>query len=195
MDFTIFTSENFKTNKWSGGTTTELFIYPPTADYQNQDFNFRLSTAKVEAEKSEFTSLPGVSRKIIILDGEITINHEGHNLKKLGKFDIDSFEGSWKTFSEGICTDFNLMTIGETRGDLSVGIIDKNQSLDFQIGDLNIWLFIYIFSGKVNVVINNNNHTLNQHNLLIINKLTIEKLKFRAVEKSELIFSKVKLVE
>ena len=83
MEFTIHTPKDFKNTNWSGGTTTQLYIYPPTADYAKRNFKFRLSTAKVEAEKSDFTSLPGISRQLMILDGDLTITHQKHYSKTI----------------------------------------------------------------------------------------------------------------
>lgn len=54
------------TNNWSGGTTTQLAIYPKDAEYKKRNFLFRISTATVETKESEFTKLPGVSRKLIL---------------------------------------------------------------------------------------------------------------------------------
>ncbi|MDF1551007.1 MAG: HutD family protein, partial [Bacteroidales bacterium] len=104
MEFTIYKPEDFKTSTWSGGTTTQLFIYPSSADYLKRNFDFRISTAKVTVAKSDFTSLPEISRKIMILEGEITIQHQNRYSKQLKKFDIDEFEGDWKTSAIGTCT-------------------------------------------------------------------------------------------
>ena len=46
-----------KTTKWSGGETSELFIYPPQASLTAQDFLFRISTASVACGASDFTGL------------------------------------------------------------------------------------------------------------------------------------------
>ncbi|HEY9115114.1 MAG TPA: HutD family protein, partial [Bacteroidales bacterium] len=148
MDYTLIKYEKFKTTRWAGGTTTELFIFPTDSEYQKRNFSFRLSTAKVEVEKSEFTSLPGISRKIMVLEGGILINHENHHSKQLAKFDVDEFEGDWKTTSTGKCTDFNLMTQGEIGGKITALIIEKNQFANYQVKDDCDWLFMYIFSGK-----------------------------------------------
>jgi len=64
----LITKEQQKTSKWSGGTTTQLAIYPEDADYGKRNFTWRLSTATVEAAESVFTSLPGIDR-IIKLKG------------------------------------------------------------------------------------------------------------------------------
>ena len=195
MKFTIISSEELKANKWSGGTTTELFIDPPTADYQQRNFNFRLSTAKVEIENSVFTSLPDVSRKIMILDGQITINHKNHYAKILRKFDTDSFEGDWETSAKGICTDFNLMTTGLTKGELNAFVIKKNKSYNLQPQDTGIWLIIYVYSGNVSVVLKNKIHQLNTHNVLIINNLTTKSIQFNAIETSEIISCEIESVK
>ena len=49
-------AEDFVTSKWSGGSTTELYIYPPQAVYREGNFKCRISSATVEVEKSDFTS-------------------------------------------------------------------------------------------------------------------------------------------
>ena len=50
--------DDFKTTRWSGGTTTEFFIYPTGADYQKRKFAARISSAVIEDEYSKFTELP-----------------------------------------------------------------------------------------------------------------------------------------
>lgn len=183
--------KKFESNNWSGGVTTQLFIYPPTADYQQLNFSFRISTATVTTEKSDFTILPGVSRKLMILDGETTLYHENHHTKQLKKFDIDEFEGDWKTSSIGKCTDFNLMTTGKTNGELEAIVIEKNQKLIYPIENKLDWVFIYLFSGKLTLLLNNKKIEINQGNLLVLNEIVIDSLELKGIENSELIFSKI----
>jgi environmental stress-induced protein Ves len=101
---------------WSGGTTTQLFIYPRNETYSNLQFDFRISTATVEVETSTFTQLPGVRRTLMVLDGTMGLNHQHHHTKQLQKFDIDEFMGAWQTNSIGKCTDLNLMCRGNANG-------------------------------------------------------------------------------
>lgn len=68
-------AEDFVTSKWSGGSTTELYIYPPQAVYREGNFKCRISSATVEVEKSDFTSLPGVKRYLSIFFGELKMLH------------------------------------------------------------------------------------------------------------------------
>ena len=194
MDYTIITSENFKPASWSGGTTTQLFIFPPTASYQERNFQFRLSTATVEVEKSDFTALPGFSRKLMILAGEITISHEGHYTKQLNRFDVDSFEGHWKTSSVGKCTDFNLMTTGSATGEISACVVEKGTSVSVSIKENCDWFFIYLSSGKISIEIDNKITTLSKGDLLVFNKPTIRNLEIKGIENSELVISEVTTV-
>ena len=108
MKTTILTPQQFTTSEWSGGSTTQLYIFPATATYAARDFELRISTAKVEVAASTFTALPGVQRKLMILEGAITITHEGQYSKHLKPFEVDEFSGDWKTTAVGTCTDFNV---------------------------------------------------------------------------------------
>jgi environmental stress-induced protein Ves len=191
MNFEIRKAEEFKTINWTGGTSTQLYIYPPTSDYQRRDFDFRLSTATVEVEESDFTSLPGVSRKLMILDGEIDITHENHHSKKLSKFHTDTFEGDWKTSSIGKCIDFNLMTRGNTRGEISALFIEKNQATNISIDKKLDYLILYAFSGEITLLANEETHYLQQGNLLVITQFDSSNLQLTGSKDSEVILSKI----
>ncbi|WP_321320498.1 HutD family protein [Labilibaculum sp.] len=191
MNFEISTAKDFNTINWTGGTSTQLYIYPPTSDYQQRDFDFRLSTATVEVEESDFTSLPGVSRKIMILDGAIEIIHENRYSKKLGKFDTDSFEGDWKTSSIGKCIDFNLMTHGTSKGEIKALSIEKKQIVNLPLEKETDFLIGYIFSGEISLTINQKIHQLQQGNLLVITQFGSANLQLTGMENSEIIISKI----
>jgi environmental stress-induced protein Ves len=192
MGFSIIKSDSLITSSWSGGTTTELYIFPQTANYQKRDFLFRLSTATVEVEKSTFTSLPGISRQLMILSGVTTISHKGKYAKQLNKFDIDEFVGDWETSSEGMCTDFNLMTKGTTHGNIRAVKIAKDQSIISKIKDNCDWFFIYNFSGQVRVEINHENYTLQKWDLLVLNEFTFQNIEIIGLENSELVIAEIR---
>ncbi|WP_461641066.1 HutD/Ves family protein [Labilibaculum euxinus] len=191
MNIEIKKADDFNTINWSGGTSTQLYIYPPTSDYQRRDFDFRLSTAMVEVEESDFTYLPGVSRKIMILDGAIEIIHENRYSKKLGKFDTDSFEGDWKTSSIGKCIDFNLMTRGTSKGEIKALSIEKKQIVNLPLEKETDFLIGYIFSGEISLTINQKIHQLQQGNLLVITQFGSANLQLTGMENSEIIISKI----
>lgn len=114
--YTITRRQDLNTTRWSGGTTTQLAIWPADGDYASRRFSWRVSSAVVEDEESTFTSLPGVERTLMILEGSLQLEHEGHYTTVLEQFDQDNFSGSWTTRSRGRVTDFNLMvSSGEGR--------------------------------------------------------------------------------
>lgn len=107
------------TSNWSGGTTTQIAIYPKDALYSERNFSWRLSSANVELEESVFTSLPGIWRLIMVLEGEMRLEHAGHHSSYLQPFDQDSFSGDWTTKSFGKVRDFNLMLAAGCSGELA----------------------------------------------------------------------------
>jgi environmental stress-induced protein Ves len=190
-DFRIIDSGKFKPAQWSGGTTIELFIFPPAASYPERNFQFRLSTATVETDKSDFTSLPGISRKLMVLAGSITITHEDHYSRQLGKFEIDAFDGGWKTSSMGRCTDFNLMTSGQTTGELTAVIIEKEQWIDYVLKDNRDWLFLYVYSGAIEINLNNHKTTIKAGDMLVLHDKIMHSFEMKSLQKSEIIISEI----
>lgn len=183
-------ASDLNTNKWSGGTTTQLAIYPKDAGYKELNFQFRISTATVEVEESTFTKLPGISRKLMILDGEIKIEHQNHYSKTIRKFEQDSFEGSWDTKSYGKATDFNLMTTGNAKGKIEAIILNKNKKIRLTV-DFNFYVF-YVYSGKVSVSFNNKIYELYCEDVLLLMPENKEKdLILLTKEKCEVVFSKI----
>lgn len=124
LDFKVITNSEQSVSDWSGGTTTELFIYPEGSDYKKRNFGFRISSAKVNLDQSTFTSLPGVHRIIMVLDGEMKLVYKDHYDINLCKYDQDSFDGEWTTQSYGKVTDFNLMTKDDYNGSVESINID-----------------------------------------------------------------------
>lgn len=142
-------SNKLLVNKWSGGTTTQLAIYPKDADYKKRNFLFRVSTASVESEESVFTKLPGVSRKLMILDGEIKIEHKNQYSKTIKKFEQDGFSGDWETKSHGKAIDFNLMTTGLTQGKIEGLLLNQPENISLDTS-FNYYGF-YIYKNNVNL--------------------------------------------
>ena len=157
------------TTNWSGGTTTQLAIFPESADYSKRDFIFRISTARAETEESEFTNLPGVTRSIMVLDGTLILKHEGHYTKTLQKFDTDIFDGSWKISSKGKVTDFNLMTTGQASGMLFSRILQPNQRLTEPLLTPFDFIGIYILFGEIEVEYGNRIFLPGNNDFMLIN--------------------------
>lgn len=191
MEIVHIPSSSLKANIWSGGKTTQLYIFPSGASYQERNFRFRISTATVESEKSEFTQLDGYWRHLMILEGELFLEHENYHSLQLRKFECAEFDGSWKTTSLGKCTDFNLMTDIDTAGSLKAISIEKTQTAKYNISDSPEFLLIYQYYGKLDISLNPGNATIHQGDMLVISKPTNLSLELYAHEDCELILAEI----
>lgn len=109
MVWTHLAKEDYVTTAWSGGTTTQLAIAPEGAVYADRDFLWRLSSAGVELEHSDFTPLPDYVRLISVLKGELDMKIGEGDRFALSPLTVRSFDGGTPVESWGKCTDFNLM--------------------------------------------------------------------------------------
>lgn len=109
MRWTLVTREQFLSTAWSGGTTTQLAIAPEGAVYADRDFLWRLSSAKVETDHSDFTLLPDYNRLISMVDGDLDLKIGAGERFSLQPLAVCAFDGGTPVESWGRCTDFNLM--------------------------------------------------------------------------------------
>lgn len=151
----IFRENQYKTSNWSGGTTTELYIYPKDSLYGERNFKWRLSSAKVAVEQSIFTTLSGISRLIMVIEGELLLEHEGHHNVRLKAFEQDSFSGEWITRSFGIVRDFNLMMTKGYKGKLEAISVNRGEVIENTIDDVErfsqITEVFYIVKGNIEI--------------------------------------------
>lgn len=101
--------EDHTVSEWSGGKTRQIYIHPPGARYADRDFIFRVSSATVELDESDFTPLPDYRRYLSVLEGNVTLLIGENKPLVLGPHEIATFDGADRTRSQGRCTDFNLM--------------------------------------------------------------------------------------
>jgi len=109
MNLLHLTPDDYCISQWSGGSTTQIAIAPKNAIYADRDFLWRISSASVELEESDFTSLPDYDRWISTLSGTMILSHNGGERITLLPYQVHSFDGGAETHSWGCCTDFNLM--------------------------------------------------------------------------------------
>ncbi len=171
MKTSLLSSSQFITSQWSGGRSTQLYIFPAGATYAERNFELRISTALVEVAESTFTSLPGINRKLMILEGEITISHEGQYSKHLKPFDVDTFSGNWITKAAGTCTDFNVMTRGLQESELYHLAMRAIKNYKLKPKKNCRHLFLFATSGISQVLVNSVNYILETGNLLVIENL------------------------
>jgi len=187
MEINIIQPDEMPTNVWAGGTTTQLYIHPSEASYARRDFDYRLSSATVEVEMSEFTKLPGFSRKLMILDGSLQLIHENHHSVLLNKFDQDAFEGDWNTTSIGFCTDFNLMTGPGYRGTITAKRLDSSQMEAITAEKQCIHLLVYVFSGIITLSKSHQNHRIPKGGLISISKSIMPTCQIKVVKSAQII--------
>ena len=120
-----------KVSKWSGGETIELFISPEEADFKSGDYDLRISVATVNLQESVYTKLPGVWRTLMLLEGNLELNHEGHHTSVLKPFEQDSFSGEWTTHSKGVVKNFNVMT-KKGKAVVEHRTVDKGETMSFE---------------------------------------------------------------
>ncbi|MDO9274071.1 MAG: HutD family protein [Lutibacter sp.] len=186
MNIDILKAADFKTTKWAGGSTTELYIHPPTANYASRNFNFRVSSATLEVPQSVFTLLPEVSRQLMVLSGSINVSHKNHHKVELNKNEIDSFEGNWETSAVGTCVDFNLMTKGQTKGKISSIAVSADKTLNFQLDATCEFIIFYAYDGKLQSHFGSEKRNLNQGELMVIRHPINEVIKLQSSENCEL---------
>ena len=145
MSIQQFTPDSRTTINWASGTSTEIFIFPSNGSFADRNFQFRISTATVEAEESTFTFFEGITRHLMILKGELELIHEGRYTKHLKPYDQDTFSGEWSTRSKGKVTDFNLMLKDGATGSLTHHSIESGNGRVF--APKSTWYFLYFASG------------------------------------------------
>ena len=173
----IIKKQGQKTSKWSGGETTQLYIYPENSSYENINFKWRISSSRVEREESIFTKLPNIQRKLMVIDGELVLKHNNNSKVKLNKFEVNSFSGAWNTVSYGKAIDFNLMT---------------NQGCTGELEYIKIKSYIDI---KAKEMLNENNYRYEAKAFYSLNgnfNIILESGKILTVEKGDLAIIKFK---
>lgn len=152
MKFTKSSAKDRVTAQWAGGTTTQLAIYPAGAEYTKFNFLFRLSTATVEVEESTFTFMPGVTRHLMILEGQLTIDHKGRYKKQLDRFGYDVFNGEWPTTAKGKVTDFNLMVREKSGGKLQALVLRGREEETITHRAKISYSGVYLLTGSLRVI-------------------------------------------
>lgn len=155
-------------SRWSGGTTTQLAIFPEGAVYADRDFLWRISSAVVELPESDFTPLPDYDRILMILNGELTLSHDGGEEYTLHALEQTSFDGASHTYSRGQVTDFNLMMRkGRCTGRVEAGKVDGDGSSLCLNAEYDKHLF-YCAGGEVQINVGNENCRLSVGDALLI---------------------------
>lgn len=188
--FKLIKKENQISTKWSGGNTTQLFIYPEKSSYEKRNFEFRISSATVDVESSTFTKLPKINRHIMVLQGTMELHHSNHHTKQLNKFDTDSFSGDWDTTSIGKVIDFNLMTSENINGEIYASEIKKGEKLVKPKNEESRFVSLYIVKGGLFINNSNQETIVNEGDFVIFNNNHL--LEITALQNSEIAIAIIK---
>ena len=176
------------TSKWSGGTTTEIYKYPPSAAFLSADFQYRFSLAEIIEENSVFTKIPTVKRTFFLLKGKVELRHENHHQSVLLANEQDHFDGDWNTVCQGKGTVFNLMTrpdISSTISHFKLKANEKMKLTETQHGEL---VFIYLADGQIKASDNSQTIMMKQNSFIRLSETAID---LHALEASRLIITKI----
>ncbi|MGB1237502.1 MAG: HutD family protein [Pseudomonadales bacterium] len=147
MTITLHRANQYPKQRWSQGSTQQLLIHPPSSHFSAGDYQLRLSIATVEAQRSHFTALHGVHRRLMVLSGHQALVHEGRHSADLAPFEQDAFCAHWETHCRGCAVNFNLMTKGECESALEAVHLAPAQRLDI-VQDAELG-FRYLAKGAV----------------------------------------------
>lgn len=148
QEIIIRKQEDFKVSQWSGGDTTELYLYPEEGSYKGGDFMVRISSATVETEKSDFTSLPGVKRYLMIFQGHLDMIHGQEKKVSLEPYEVDEFDGGVPTTSFGQVVDFNLMLKNKARGKMEALCLEPGEEREICPQPGENFLAVYVKEGQ-----------------------------------------------
>ena len=107
-----------RVTNWSGGKTTELFLYPSDGSYAERRFQIRISSATIDTPESHFTELPGVVRYLTPLSEGFYLKWNGH-WQFLPFGSVLQFSGEEDILSRGSGRDLNLMLKG-AKGEMRI---------------------------------------------------------------------------
>ena len=169
MTLQYYTEKDFKTSLWSGGKTTECFIFPPGSSYTKRDFAVRLSSATVDCSISNFTHLGGITRYITCLSSPILLEVGDDVPRLLHPFEVFQFSGEVQTKSYGLTRDFNMM-INESlaEGWMMVSPKDEAFSINVKKGS-TLWFFNFLRDCKL--TINEDEYSMQAFSLFVMQDL------------------------
>lgn len=143
--------DSYRVSSWAGGKTVEIAISPAGAEYAARDFLWRLSSATVELDESDFTPLPDYARWIAPLRGEMRLAHNGGAAVGLKEYETHRFDGADATHSWGRCTDFNLM-LRKGRRDGAIAALHGRAGETRELSAGNDELLLYCAAGAAEIV-------------------------------------------
>lgn len=142
---------SYITTDWSGGKTSEIFIFPEGSSYSNSDYQARISLAKVDLEESVFTKLPGVERTLTVLEGNHMLSVNNLPFLPITQYSPVSFKGDDLTKGKGSALNFNFMKKSSKPHEINVMQVGAEERLVLLPKYENALLFIIEGNAKSRV--------------------------------------------
>lgn len=96
------TKEDARRMPWKngGGVTEELALWPQEAEVARNDFEWRISRARVECS-GPFSSFAGCERVLVVVSGDgLELSHDGAARARLHPLEPYAFSGDWSTTAQ-----------------------------------------------------------------------------------------------
>lgn len=184
----ILKDGDYKTSDWAGGKTTELVVWPVDGNYGERNFDWRLSSATVELEESDFSDLSGFGRFISVLEGQLELSHEDGAKHEVKGQKVYGFDGGRKTHSVGKAKDFNLIFRNGLNCQMGRKEIEEGQTIQLEIPICG-YLAVFIAGGEVDATFGGSDYfSIRMNSLILADKLDDEEeMNIYAKMKSDLI--------
>lgn len=110
MQIKVINQQDCLVSTWSGGTTTQLYIYPEGLTAKDE-FLFRISSATVVPGEAIFSDFSKYQRFLTLLKGEMYLQHDSKKAERINPFEKVFFDGALQTksYSDEAIVDFNII--------------------------------------------------------------------------------------
>lgn len=140
----FISADDMTVSDWSGGKTIQIAIFPENAVYAERNFLWRVSTATVDAEESDFTLLPDYDRIIASLKGSMLLSHKnGESIRIMPCGTVYNFDGGIDTHCIGKASDLNLM-MRKGRVSGNIEFLKENEEKTLSLKENETALVYYI---------------------------------------------------
>lgn len=148
MNYKVIRESDYITTRWSGGTTSQIMIWPEDAIFSQRKFEWRISRATVDNGESNFTRMDGFHRELYMMTGE-TVLHFPQEEKEMKPGSVIRFNGESEIRSVGGGTDLNLIMKNGVDGCLEEKEFEALDTVTTQKNRGWKQCLIYIVSGQI----------------------------------------------
>ncbi len=183
---------DYVTTQWTGGSTTQMLILPRGANYAKRNFEIRLSAASIEIPESNFTSLPGVLRSLVLLKGALLLSFKSKGKQLLLPGDDINFNGNESIQCKGTGSDYNVMLNGVGEISSQYLWLQKGEEVEVDFEPYMQLAFLHVAQGKISIKWLGLNQKMDEAMSCYVAKLTDTcRLSIKANTETKLVLSEV----